>query len=235
MKILSKTLLALLLLFSFVSCNNEEGEGGTGTIKGCLMMVQHPEDAMLETDTVPAAKSDVFIVYGDDEFYGDDVEADPNGYYQFEYLTPGDYTVFSYSTLPSGEREAVSATVTLDRGAVTEVPTMYVHEGKAYGTSIIKGRVWATYYHNGTYRGEGWACEHRVYIRKEGETCHFDDVRVGADGYFCFQKVEPGVYEVFTVTEDMAEIPSYIFQTVTVNEAGEIVEMTEQFNVIVNV
>ena len=61
--------------------------------------------------------------------------------YQFEYLLPGNYTVFSYSTLPSGEKVAVSASVDLTRGAVAQVPTLFIHDGKAYGTSIVKGRV----------------------------------------------------------------------------------------------
>ena len=156
--------------------------------------------------------------------------------YQFEYLLPGNYTVFSYSTLPSGEKVAVSASVDLTRGTVAQVPTLYIHDGKAYGTSIVKGRVHAAYYHNGSYRGEGWACEHRVYIRRMGEDIPFDDTRVGPDGYFAFQKLQPGEYEVFTASDDIAtEIPDFVFQSFTIDEAGQICELPEQFEVIINV
>jgi hypothetical protein len=221
----------------FPACNKGPGEGGSGTVRGYVKLVHHPDDDYtLTPDTMVAAKTDVFIIYGDEQFFGDDVETNAEGMYQFEYLLPGNYTVFSYSTLPSGEKVAVSASVDLTRGAVVQVPTLYIHDGKAYGTSIVKGRVHAAYYHNGSYRGEGWACEHRVYIRRMGEDIPFDDTRVGPDGYFAFQKLQPGEYEVFTASDDIAtEIPDFVFQSFTIDEAGQICELPEQFEVIINV
>lgn len=205
-------------------------------MQGFVKLVHHPDDDYtLTPDTMAAAKTDVFIIYGNEEYFGDDVETNAEGMYQFEYLRPGEYTVFAYSTLPSGEKLAVSETVELQRGAVAKVPTLYIHDGKAYGTSVVKGRVHATYYHNGSYRGEGWACEHRVYIRRVGEDIPFDDTRVGPDGYFAFQKLQPGTYEVYTVTQDFNEVPDFVFQSIAVEEAGQIYEITEQYEIIINV
>ena len=227
-------LVAMALLMS--ACNKGPGEGGTGTVRGYVKLVHHPDDDYtLTPDTMVAAKTDVFIIYGDEQFFGNDVETGADGLYQFEYLLPGNYTVFAYSTLPSGEKVAVSETVELMRGAVAQVPTLYIHDGKAYGTSVVKGRVHAAYYHNGSYRGEGWACEHRVYIRRVGEDIPFDDTRVGPDGYFAFQKLQPGEYEVFTVTQDFNEIPDFVFQAITVEESGIVYELPEQFEIIINV
>ena len=218
------------------SCNKGPGEGGTGTVQGFVKLVHHPDDDYtLTPDTMVAAKTDVFIIYGDEDFFGDDVETNAEGMYQFEYLRPGEYTVFAYSTLPSGEKVAVSETVELQRGAVAKVPTLYIHDGKAYGTSVVRGRVHATYYHNGSYRGEGWACEHRVYIRRLDEDIPFDDTRVGPDGYFAFQKLQPGTYEVYTVTQDFNEVPDFVFQSIAVEEAGQIYEIPEQYEIIINV
>lgn len=229
------TLLALALILP--SCNKGPGEGGTGTVQGYVKLVHHPDDDYtLTPDTMAAAKTDVFIIYGNEVYFGNDVETGADGMYQFEYLRPGDYTVFAYSTLPSGEKVAVYESANLQHGAVMNVPTLYIHDGKAYGTSIVKGRVHATYYHNGSYRGEAWACEHRVYIRRVGEDIPFDDTRVGPDGYFAFQKLQPGEYEVFTASDDITtEIPDFVFQTVNVEEAGQIYEIEEQFEVIINV
>ena len=205
-------------------------------MQGFVKLVHHPDDDYtLTPDTMAAAKTDVFIIYGDEDFFGDDVETNAEGMYQFEYLRPGEYTVFAYSTLPSGEKVAVSETVELQRGAVAKVPTLYIHDGKAYGTSVVKGRVHATYYHNGSYRGEGWACEHRVYIRRVGEDIPFDDTRVGPDGYFAFQKLQPGTYEVYTVTQDFNEVPDFVFQSIEVEEAGQVYEIPEQYEIIINV
>lgn len=218
------------------ACNKGPGEGGTGTVQGFVKLVHHPDDDYtLTPDTMVAAKTDVFIIYGDEAYFGNDAETNANGMYRFEYLRPGNYTVFAYSTLPSGEKVAVSETVELQRGTIANVPTLYIHDGKAYGTSVVKGRVHAAYYHNGSYRGEGWACEHRVYIRRVGDDIPFDDTRVGPDGYFAFQKLQPGEYEVYTVTQDFNEVPDFVFQTIMVEEAGQVYEFLEQFEVIINV
>ena len=231
-----KIILAVMLVcFALSSCNNKEGEGGTGTVQGYVKLVHHPDDNyQLEADTLDAAKTDVFIVYGDEEFYGNDTETNPEGLYQFNYLTPGDYTVFAYSTLPTGEKVAVSEKVTLERGKVAQVPTIYVHDGKAYGTSVITGKVWAWYFHNNEWRGEGWAYEHRVYLRKLGEIYHFDDARVGVGGVFAFQKVLPGTYEVITYTQDAKEVPFPVIDTVTV-EANQVFQMEPDTTFIVRI
>lgn len=223
-------------LLLMASCNKNEGEGGTGTIQGYVKLINHPDDDYtLPADTMDAAKTDVFIVYGNSDFYGDDVETDDKGFYKFKYLTKGSYTVFSYSTLPSGEKVPVTATVSIGTGETANVPTIYIHQGKAYGTSIVKGKVYALYYHNDTYRGQGWAYEHRVYIRNLGDAYHFDDVRVGLDGVFAFQKLQPGDYEIFTFTENAQEIPTPLIDTLSIEEPGEIIEMEPDTTFIVRI
>ena len=236
MKTFKSFLILAVTALLLSACNKGPGEGGTGTVQGFVKLVHHPDDDYtLTPDTMVAAKTDVFIIYGDEAYFGDDAETNANGMYRFEYLRPGNYTVFAYSTLPSGEKMAVSETVELQRGTIANVPTLYIHDGKAYGTSVVKGRVHAAYYHNGSYRGEGWACEHRVYIRRVGDDIPFDDTRVGPDGYFAFQKLQPGEYEVYTVTQDFNEVPDFVFQTIMVEEAGQIYEIEEQFEIIINV
>ena len=224
-----------LILTLFTACNKGEGEGGTATIEGKVMTILHDNDNYnLLADTVAGAKTDVFIVYGDDELYGDDMETGPDGSYRFKYLKKGTYTIFTYSALPSGEKIAVSETVEVRNGKTVTVPTIYRHEGKAYGTSMVRGQIWATYYHNGNLRGNGWAYEHRVYIRRIGEPYHFDDVRVGVDGWYYFQQLTPGQYEIYTFTEDMDEIPSPLYKTITVTESGLVYDL-DMFSVVVNV
>ena len=235
MKIKLIGILCISLLL-FASCNKNAGEGGTGTVQGYVKLINHPDDNYsLPADTLVAAKTDVFIVYGNSDFYGDDVETDDKGFYRFKYLTPGRYTVFAYSTLPDGNKIPVTASVSISKGETGNVPTIYIHQGKAYGTSIAMGKVYAMYYHNDTYRGQGWAYEHRVYIRNAGEAYHFDDVRVGLDGVFAFQKLQPGEYEVFTFTENSNEIPSPLIKTLTIENAGEIVEMEPDTTFVVRI
>ncbi len=234
---MKKLFFILTIISSLVlsSCSKGEGEGGTGVIEGKVMTVLHDNDNYnLSTDTIVAAKTDVFILYGDDAIYGDDMETGSDGRYRFKYLKPGSYTLFAYSILPSGQKVAVAETVKLTKGETITAPTIYTHEGKAYGTSMVRGQIWANYIHNGDDRGSGWAYEHRVYIRRVGEPYHFDDVRVGIDGYYYFQQLTPGTYEVFTYTENSSEVPSLVSKTITVSEAGKIYDL-DMFTVTINV
>jgi len=217
-----------IVLVALAACNKGPGEGGRGTLQGFVKLVQHSDDDFqLVADTIDAAKTDVFIVYGDDSYFGDDLETGSDGFYRFEYLTSGTYTVYAYSTLASGDKEAVSQTVTLKSGAVVDVPIIYIHGGKAYGTSIITGKVIAAFFDGNNWLSEGPAYEQRVYIRKKGDITHFDDVRVGIDGVYAFQKVLPGDYEVYTFTEDNNGVTTPVVQDVTVEEAGQVVELED--------
>ena len=226
-------LLGTVLTVLAVSCNRGEGPGGTGAIEGTVYKVLHPDDNYnLETDTVLAAKEDVFLVYGTQSFYGDDDETDHTGFYRFDYLRPGTYTVYAYSTLANGERTAVSQTVEVQRGKTTTAPDIYIHEGKAYGTSIVKGHVWAYYIDkNGNVISQGWAYGQRMYIQRQGEDFPCDDVRAGMDGVFAFQKLSPGDYTVFTFSEDEDEIPSVVSKTVSVSETDQIYWLTDTMRV----
>ena len=231
-KILSILFWVALTLFT-VSCHQGEGPGGTGAIEGTVYKVLHPDDNFnLETDTVLAAKEDVFLVYGTQQFYGDDEETDHTGFYRVDYLRPGTYTVYAYSTLASGERTAVSQTVEVQRGKTTTAPSIYIHEGKAYGTSIVKGRVWAYYIDkNGNVISQGWAYGQRMYIQRQGEDFPFDDVRAGMNGVFAFQKLSPGDYTVFTFSEDEDEIPSVVSKTISVPETDQIYWFPDTFRI----
>lgn len=229
-------LLGIVCSALIISCNRGEGPGGTGAIEGTVYKVLHPDDNYnLETDTVLASKEDVFLVYGTQSFYGDDEETDHTGFFRFDYLRPGTYTVYAYSTLANGERTAVSQTVEVQRGKITTVPDIYIHEGKAYGTSMVKGKVMATYIDKeGNTIATGPAYEHRVYIQHAGDCFPCGDERVGMDGVFVFQKLTPGDYVVFTTSVfDEDEIPYLVQQSVTVEESGVIVELPETFHVTI--
>lgn len=230
---ITQLLLLALLSVAAISCNTGEGSGGTGAIEGTVYKVLHPDDNYnLETDTILAAKEDVFLVYGTQDFYGDDEETDHTGFYRFDYLRPGTYTVYAYSELASGERVAVPQTVEVQRGKTTTVPDIYIHDGKAYGTSMVKGHVWAYYIDkSGNVISQGWAYGLRMFIQRQGEDFPCDDVRAGLDGMFAFQKLTPGNYTVFTFSEDEDEIPSVVAKTISVPEPDQIYMFPDTFRV----
>jgi hypothetical protein len=56
----------------------------------------------VKTDQYYATDEDVFIVYGDEDVYGDKVSTNYDGTFRFDYLREGNYKVFAYSEDSAG-------------------------------------------------------------------------------------------------------------------------------------
>lgn len=187
------------------SCINEEGEGGKSVVEGYVYKVQHPDgEYIFKTDTIPAQEARVYIRYGNERPYSDDMRTGPDGYFKFKYLTKGTYHVFAYSEYQDGLKEEVEEKITVGRDETGRVKDIYVHEGKMYGKYYITGRVMAHYYKNGNMIGSTPAVDERVYIIKKDADVKqfFDDVRVSVNGYFVFEKLPVGEYQIYAVSED---------------------------------
>ncbi|MDR2854161.1 MAG: hypothetical protein LBV31_02515 [Prevotellaceae bacterium] len=227
----------VLFLCSLVSCNTDEGLGGAYSLEGYVYNIVHYDDNYsFATDTFPAAKKDVYLIFGNNanDYFGDDVETDPKGFYRFEYLRKGTYTVFSYSEYPEGYpgglREAIPAQVKVN-GNKSKADTIFIHSGKAYGTAMIKGHVNVAYYHNGDYKDSGLGTGMHAYIRYINEDAYFDNVRV-AEGVFVFQKLFPGEYVVAVETQDKdTESVTFVTRTITITETGKIYDISETYQV----
>jgi len=233
-----------LLIFTLTTallaaCNTDEGLGGSNSVEGYIYKVVHTDDTFVfQADTIPAAKTDVYIIFGDnsEDYFGDDVETGPNGYYRFDYLRKGNYTLYAYSEIEkSGSKIPETAKVKV-QNSLTTAPAIYIHTGKAYGTAMVEGVVNAAYHHNGVSRGSGPGTGMRAYIRHAGEEQFFDDMRV-ANGKFIFQKLLPGSYQVGVESEDDYENVSLVGldQTITITETGKIYTFPTAYNVRVAV
>ncbi len=222
-----------------LSCVNEEGEGGISIVQGKVFKVLHPNDNFsLEADTFPAAKEDVYIVYGDEPIYGDKMETGYDGFFRFKYLTKGTYKVYAYSTQTNGRKVATVDTVTVANGETKTVQNIYIHEGKSYETSYIKGTVNIKYYNKGSWYPQTVfaAYDVRVYIREKGAAYQFDEARTGLDGTFMFQNLKPGTYEVFVFSEKVStEVVEPVIQEVTIDKVGVIKNMDTPFLINSNV
>jgi len=92
------SLLPVIIGFSSVSCEKEEGIGGTSSITGKVIVRQYNANFTILTESpYYAPDEDVFIVYGDDAIYGDKTSTNYDGTYRFEYLREGKYTIYAYS------------------------------------------------------------------------------------------------------------------------------------------
>lgn len=233
---MNRILILLLFPLMVFSCINQEGEGGTSTVQGYVYKVIHHDDVFnFDTDTFPAGKTDVYILYGNEAVYGDKMEAAHDGFFQFRYLTKGSYRIYAFSNYPDGRKVAVYDTVVVGRGGVATTNDIYIHEGKMLDKSHIKGTLLARYYNKDILLTDYIAAYgERVYIRRKGAPYHFDDVRTGLEGTFMFQKLDVGVYEVFALTEDSKEVVLPVIREVSVPEKGVVIEIEEPIKIRIN-
>ncbi|MDR0799897.1 MAG: hypothetical protein LBN18_09085 [Dysgonamonadaceae bacterium] len=226
MKIHFYFLLACLLILT--SCNKDEGLGGSSSLEGYVYSVVHSDDNFsFAADTFPALDKDVFLEFGDDLSIGQRIRSGRDGYYRFDYLRKGNYTVYALSSFADDHKEAVTKRITVG-GGLNQADTIYIHSGKAYGTAMISGEVKAKYYHNGTFRDEGPATGVRAYIKHANEEAYFDDVRV-VDGVFIFQKLLPGNYIVAISNEDQntEKVTLVVSGVISITQTGIIYRIPE--------
>jgi hypothetical protein len=85
------------LVFLAPACKKEEGEGGNSSITGKVLVRQYNANFTTLMEQYYAPDENVFIVYGDDQVYGDKTSTSYDGTYRFEYLREGNYTIYAYS------------------------------------------------------------------------------------------------------------------------------------------
>lgn len=128
-----KKLLAIVFMAGMigVSCSKEEGKGGTNTIKGIVTVWEYNNDFTIKRGEYPGQDIDVYIVYGNDEIYGDRFQTGADGKYEFTYLREGSYTVYALSKDTNNllTNELVPVVKTLEvsgKKQVVEVPEIIV-------------------------------------------------------------------------------------------------------------
>lgn len=87
----------LLLFLTVSSCRKGPGVGGQATIGGQVYEYNYNSDFTKILDSYFKGEQDVYIVYGDDKVYTDRFRTHHDGTFEFSYLLPGEYTVFTYS------------------------------------------------------------------------------------------------------------------------------------------
>ena len=97
MKIKSFFGIIILLALAATSCRKGEGKGGKATISGKVYVDYYNQSGSFIDKSFYARDEDVFIVYGNNTFYDDKVATHYDGSYEFDYLMPGNYTVYTYS------------------------------------------------------------------------------------------------------------------------------------------
>lgn len=132
LKTLRNILFFILALISFSSCEYDEGEGGTSTIKGVVMVQEYDKDLLVANgDAYPAQDVDIYIIYGDDAVHSDIFHTGWDGAYEFNYLQEGDYTIYTLSkSLDNTETDelvqVIESVIIADKNEIVEVDTMLI-------------------------------------------------------------------------------------------------------------
>lgn len=128
---MKKIVILSAILALFVSCNKTEGQGGTSSIVG-KVIVNDVNNTGTLLATFPGQDEDVFIIYGNDKTtYSDKVSTSFDGTYRFDNLTPGTYKLFSYSkcnTCDSGSIEVIVTVEISDKKQEVTAPDIVIEK-----------------------------------------------------------------------------------------------------------
>lgn len=113
-------------LFLFNACKKVEGEGGSSTIKGKVIVKNYNAGGSILEGTYAGADEDVYIIYGEGSTTSNDrVRTSFDGSFEFNYLQNGKYTIYMYEeVLPEPTAAAknqvvmVSAEITKKKSTV---------------------------------------------------------------------------------------------------------------------
>jgi len=205
-----------LLVISLFSCTKDEGVGGKATIRGKVIIQDYNDDFSIMLSEYNAAEEDVYIIYGNDVTFGDQVETNYDGTFEFRYLLPGDYSIFIYSEDSSANLlydTVVIKNITIskkddivDAGTFVKINALDFDEGN----SSISGRIYLIDYDQATICTEypvsdtSFAQEQEVYIVYGSHEYYDDRIRTHHDGTYKFRNLIKGIYKVYTYSEDIS-------------------------------
>ncbi len=88
--------LAIIGLLIFSACEKDPGVGGTSSIVGTIIVQETDNFGNVVTEYA-GPEERVYIIYGDGDFYDDEVRTNYDGRYKFDFLTIGNYRIFAYT------------------------------------------------------------------------------------------------------------------------------------------
>lgn len=194
-----KGVFSILIALTIVSCT-KEGIGGSGVISGTVKRNIISKNGEF-IESIPAIDKSVFITYGDEGYYNDDLKTDINGYFEFEYLEKGDYELFVYSDCidcTSGKKE-IAKTTSLKKGDHKEIE-IEIDKIVDYddGSSVISGVLMEQEFVGSFPVGAPYVSqENEIYITYGTDEVYFDRMDTGFDGKYEFKGLVKGIYTLY--------------------------------------
>ena len=205
---------SLLLVLLPLSCQKDEGLGGTGSISGTITEQFYNDDYSLLIYEKPAVDEEVFIVFGSSEELGNRVRTNNLGQFRFKYLYPGNYQVFfisgdSTSVLNMDVEKLYALDLERgkdhDLGRLEKLSTLDFDDGAAMIKGVVKviDYVDLSSYPNLVIEKTYYATEQEVYLTYSKHTFYDERIRTQTGGYFEFGGLIPGEYKVFLYSDDV--------------------------------
>jgi hypothetical protein len=111
------------------SCKKVEGEGGSSKITGIAIENKYNSVGNIIA-SYPAADQDIYIVYGtENTYFDDDIKTSYDGSFEFNYLQPGTYTIYTYedcSSCGSGQKEVLMTVEITEKKSTVVTDTLYI-------------------------------------------------------------------------------------------------------------
>lgn len=112
------------------ACQKGPGEGGTSTIMGKVFVMNYNSSGQF-VDSFYAQDEHVYIIYGDEAYFGDDIKTSYDGTYEFPFLRKGPYSVFAYSrcdTCAAGQQAVLITTEISKNHSVVILPRLVINK-----------------------------------------------------------------------------------------------------------
>lgn len=242
-RFLSYAIVLITISLGIISCEKNEGFGGNSTIKGRLHLKQYNNDYSLLIDSAPAKEQDVFIIFGDDPDIGDKVNTNYDGYFEFNFLREGKYTIYYYSEDPDlmdfEQKKEMLYEVEVGKKATKDLGDLYSFERLDYndGNAVIKGRVLQINYRSNSrwpimfVEDTVIVLEKEVYITYNNQTYYDDRIRTTDDGTFEVKQLIKGDYKIHVISEDIKGTSQdvAIYKDTTIVNATDTIDVGDIF------
>ena len=108
---------------------------GTGKIYGVIRLINYTNESVfpfLEVkDTSFAQEHEVYLIYGDHDYFDERIRTNYNGYFEFPNLIPGNYEIFTYSEdISGGTQDDVQKKIVSISDSIQEVDlgTLFIEQ-----------------------------------------------------------------------------------------------------------
>ena len=197
--------LLLITIVCFNACEKPEGKGGKSTIKGRLYALNCYDSVQTVGDDDALNAQRVYLVYGDNSAFDDNMQTSEDGSFEFNYLRPGNYKIFAYSTDSNGAESAVIKEVVLGKNEEINIDPFVVNKlPDDGGGARITGRVKAKDY-NTTFTqllSEYYFADEYVYLVYGNNVGYATRIKTDYNGYYRFDNLRQGPYSVYVYSKD---------------------------------